>query len=398
MVTRPGRPSDAAGERERGSENRREMFEPPRESPHNPCVQATGAHDEDPVTAGLKRRLFGYGKAGVRAALSERDAALELASKNASAAERRAEHLSSELAETHGRLAGLEEQLDAAHELTASLTADLERSVAQRESIEAELLPLRRELEELRTEVRAAKETILGRDEQLRAAEAGSARLEEQLRQQTERLERAVAEAAETQAALRALDDSAGLEAAMNAQKRVAELEELVEGYRELIDGQDASAAASAEQGTAPEPPVGPSTAGELAAVIEVAEQAVASILESTRARADEELHALDGERERIRREVDAMTAWRDRAEPMIVSLQVAMHEMVGQASEIGLRVDHALRPVSTAVRGLAAQLASLGDLGAPLDVSTKAPAPSEPDRVTELPEEHLASRDPLDR
>ena len=93
----------------------------------------------------------------------------------------------------------------------------------------------------MRTELRDAKETILGRDEQLRAAEAGSARLEEHLRQQTERLERAAAKAAESQAALRALDDSPGVEAAMNAQqKRVAELEELVEGYRELIDGENA--------------------------------------------------------------------------------------------------------------------------------------------------------------
>src|SRR5262245_51112662 len=202
---------------------------------------------------GLKRRLFGYGKAGVRSALSERDAALDVASKNASAAERRAEGLSSELAETQGRVAGLEEQLDAAHELSASLTADLERSVAQRESIEAEALILGRELEELRTELRDAKESILGRDAQLRAAEAGSARLAEQLRQQTERLERAAAEAAESRAALGALDDSAGVEAATNAhRKRVAELEELVEGYRELIDGENAPEAASARPGTAP--------------------------------------------------------------------------------------------------------------------------------------------------
>ena len=103
--------------------------------------------------SGLKRRLFGYGKAGVQTALSERDAALDVASKNASAAERRAERLSSELAETQGRLAGLEEQLDAARELSASLTADLERSVAERGSIEAEAHSLRRELEELREKI-----------------------------------------------------------------------------------------------------------------------------------------------------------------------------------------------------------------------------------------------------
>ena len=349
--------------------------------------------------AGLKRRLFGYSSASVRSALSERDAVLDRASKNASAAEQRAERLTSELSETQGRLAGLEEQLDAAQELCASLTADLERSVAQRESIEAEVFPLRRELEELRSELRDAKETILGRDEQLRAAEAGSARLEEDLRQQTERLERASAEAAESQASLLALQESGGFEAALSAQQeRVAELEQLVEGYRELIDGGSLPAVASAEQSAAQEPPSGPSTAGELAAVIEVAEQAVASIMESTRARAGEELRAVDGERERIRRDVETMSAWRDRAEPMIASLQVAMREMQGQAAEIGLRVDDALRPVSTAVAALATRLASLDDLGAPLDGATEAPAPSEPERVMELPEEHLASRDSSDR
>ncbi len=359
-------------------------------------MQAPGAPDENLVTAGLKRRLFGYGKAGVRSALSERDAALALASKNASAAERRAERLSSELAETQARLAGLEEQLGAAHELSASLTADLERSVAQRESIEAEVLPLRRELEELRAELRDAKETILGREEQLRTAEAGSARLEDRLREQTERLERATAEAAESRATVRALDDSGGFEAAMSAQaKRVAELEELVEGYRELVEGGSPPAVASAEPIPAQEPKAAPSTAGELAAVIEVTEQAVASILESTRARADEELRTVDGERERIKREVEAMTAWRDRAAPMIVSLQVAMREMQGKVAEISQRVDEALRPVSTAVTALTTRLASLDGLGAPLNGSRETPTPSRPDRVTELPEEHLVSRDP---
>jgi chromosome segregation ATPase len=348
--------------------------------------------------ADLKRRLFGYSPAGVRSALSEREAELGRASENASAAEQRGERLSSELAETQGRLAGLEEQLDAAQELSASLTADLERSNAERGSIEAEVLPLRRELEDVRTELRDAREAILGREEQLRVAEAGSAELEDRLREQTEHLERATAEAAESRAALRALDDSGGFEAAMSAQaKRVAELEELVEGYRELVEGGSPPAVEPAGPSPAQEPTAAPSTAGELAAVIEVAEQAVTSILESTRARADEELRTVDGERERIMRDVEAITAWRDRAAPMIVSLQVAMREMQGQAEEIGHRVDEALRPVSTAVTALTRRLASLDGLGAPLNGSRKTPTPSRPDRVTELPEEHLASRDSSD-
>lgn len=350
--------------------------------------------------ADLKRSLFGYSSASVRSTLTEREAELDQASKNASEAEQRAERLSSELSEVQDRLTGLEEQLQAAQELSASLTADLDRSVAQRESIEDEVLPLRRELEEVRTELREAKDAIVGRDDQLRAAEAGSASLEEQLRQQAERLEQVTAEAAECQASLRALEEPGGSEATIIAQrKRVAELEELVEGYRELIDGGSAPAVASAEPSDAEETPTGPSTAGELAAVIEVAEQAVASIMESTRVRADEELRALDEERGRIRRDVETMTAWRDRATPMILSLQAAMYEIQGQGAEIGLRVNEALRPVTSAATALATQLESLNDLaGATLDVSTEEAAPSGPEGVTELPEEHFASRDSSDR
>jgi chromosome segregation ATPase len=348
--------------------------------------------------ADLKRTLFGYSSASVRSALTERDASLDQASKNASAAEQRAERLSSELSETQGRLAGIEEQLDTAQKLSVTLTADLERAVAQRESMEAEVLPLRRELDEVRTELRDANEAILGQEEQLRAAQAGSERLEEHLRQQAERLEQA--EAADGQGSLqRALEESAAYKATVSAQQeRLSELEVLVEGYRELVETQGAAAVPPGETSDVQEPPTGPSTASELAAVIEVAEQAVSRIMESTRVRADEELRAVDAERERIRREVEAMTTWRDRAAPMIVSIQAAMHEIQSQGAEIGLRLNEALRPVSTAATALGAQLVSLDDLDrAPVDVSTEAAAPSEPDHVTKLPQEHPASRDASD-
>jgi len=350
--------------------------------------------------ADLKRMLFGYSSASVRSALTERDASLDRASKNASAAEQRAERLSFELSETQGRLAELEEQLDTAQKLSLSLKADLEPAVAERESMEAEILPLRRELEEVRTELRDAKEAILGQEEQLRAAQARSASLEEELRQHAEGSALAAAEAAESPGSLQqALEESASYKATVSAQQeRLTELEVLVEGYRELVETQGAAGVPSAEPGDAQESPTGPSTASELAAVIEVAEQAVARIMDSTRVRADEELRAVDGERERVRRDVETMTAWRDRAAPMIASLQAAMHEIQSQGEEIGLRVNEVLRPVSTAVTALGAQLASLDDLDrAALAVSTEAAAPSEPDHVTKLPEEHPASRDSSD-
>jgi predicted nucleic acid-binding Zn-ribbon protein len=348
--------------------------------------------------ADLKRTLFGYSSASVRLLLTERDAALDRASKNASAAEQVAKRLALELSETRGRLAGLEEQLETAEKHRATLTTDLERAVAQRESVEAEVLPLRRELEEVHTELRDAKETIVGQEEQLRAAQAGSATLEELLRQQAEHLEQATAEAAESRERLLALEESGGFEAASAQQARLTELEVLVEGYRQLIE--DGSAESPLlEPSDALETPAGPSTASELAAVIEVAEQAVASIMESTRVRADEELRAVDGERELIRRDVETMTAWRDRAAPMIASLQAAMHEIQSQGAEIGRRVLEALRPVSTAVTALNSQLESLDDLArGPLVISTEASDPSEADEVMELPEEHPAGRDTSDR
>jgi chromosome segregation ATPase len=350
--------------------------------------------------ADLKRKLFGYSSASVRLLLTERDAALDRASRSASAAEQRAERLSSELSEAQGRLVGFEEELDTAVKLSVTLTTDLERAVAQRESMEAEVLPLRRELEEVQTELRDAKEAMLGQEEQLRVAQAGSASLEERLRQQAERLEQATAEAAESRGSLqRALEESAGYQAAASAeQARLTELEALVEGYRQLIeDGSTQSPLL--EPSDALETPAGPSTASELAAVIEVAEQAVKSIMESTRVRADEELRAVDGEREMIRRDVETMTAWRDRAAPMIASLQAAMHEIQSQGAEIGRRVLEALRPVSTAVTALNSQLESLDDLTrGPLVVSTEASDPSEADEVMELPVEHPAGRDTSDR
>ena len=313
--------------------------------------------------AELKRRLFGgYTSESVEDVLSEKEALLNGASKEASVTEQ-LESVSSQLAETQGRFAELERQLAAAQELSATLTADLQGSVVQRESLEAEVLPLRSELEELRNA-------------------------------QAERLQQATAEVRGSEESLqRALDEAAEYKATVIAQQqRMTELEHLVEGYRELIES-ETPAAPPAKPGDEQEPPT-PKTASELAAVIEVAEQAVANILDSTRVRADEELRAVDDERERIGRDIESMTSWRDRAAPMIASLQAALDEIKIQAVEIGRGIDEALRPVSTAVASLTAQLASLDDLArAPVE-STEAPAASSDDSVTVIPEDHPPNPD----
>jgi chromosome segregation ATPase len=310
--------------------------------------------------AELKRRLFGgYTSESVEEVLSEKEELLDGASNDASVTEQ-LETVSSQLAETQGRLAELESQLAAAQELSTTLTADLQGSVAQRESLEAEVLPLRSELEELRNA-------------------------------QAERLEQATAEVPGSEESLqRALDEAAEYKATVIAQQqRMTELEHLVEGYRELIESETPIAAPPPKPSE--EPPT-PKTASELAAVIEVAEQAVANILDSTRVRADEELRAVDVERERIERDIESMTSWRDRAAPMIASLQSALDEIKIQAIEIGRGIDEALRPVASAVDGLTAQLASLDDLArAPVE-STE--VPPEEDGVTVIPEDHPPNPD----
>ncbi|HJU57289.1 MAG TPA: hypothetical protein VJ774_00945 [Actinomycetota bacterium] len=314
--------------------------------------------------AELKRSLFGgYTSESVEEVLSEKEALLNGASKEASVTGQ-LESVSSQLAETQGRLAELERQLAAAQELSTTLTADLQGSVAQREALEAEVLPLRSELAELRNA-------------------------------QAERPEQAPAEMPGSEESLqRALDEAAEYKATVIAQqRRMTELEHLVEGYRELIESETPIAPPPAKPSDEEEPPT-PKTASELAAVIEAAEQAVANILDSTRVRADEELRAVDDARERIERDIESMTSWRDRAAPMIASLQAALDEIKIQAAEIGRGIDEALRPVATAVAALTAQLASLDELArAPVE-STDAPAPSEDDSVTVIPEEHPPNPD----
>jgi chromosome segregation ATPase len=293
--------------------------------------------------ADLKGSFFGYSRASVRSVLAEREAMLDRASRVASAAEQRADRFSSELSQAQGACAELGEQLDAANLVRA--------------------------------------------------------RLEEDLRIMTERAEQATTEAAESQQALRrALEGSAQDRASLEAhQQRLAELEGLLTEYREEIERRAARTIASVEptRARAPEPEDGPATATELAAVIEVTEQAVLSIMESTKARADLELHAVDAERERIKRDVESMTAWRDRAAPVIDSLEATMSEVQRHVGEVGARVSDVLRPVTSAVTQLASDLASLDTLAeARTEAVAEATRTLDDTRVIELRDRDSENRD----
>jgi DNA repair exonuclease SbcCD ATPase subunit len=334
----------------------------------------------------LRRALFGYSAASVSAVLAERELALQRASTGARSCEERAERLAGELGETQALLERAEDRFRAAQDLGEKIAADLDDSVAAREAMEAQLESLRKQLENVSTMLAATEDMVADRDERLRA--------------EAERL-RAAAERTSTLEA----DHRASLSA---ERSRVVELERLLAEYRAELE-ERALAAAPTPGVNAPIPPdhererelrerelaehvPEPSTAEELATVLQVTEEAVVRIIESTKVRVDEELRTVDADRERIRREVESMTAWRDRAAPMIASMQTTMDELVRQVGDVGPRVGEVLQPVTARVTSLTSELASLDSLAGAAQFGGR-PHRSEGARVIELREDPAGDR-----
>jgi chromosome segregation ATPase len=377
----------------------------------------------------------------------------ERVSREARSAEERAERVASDLRETQRLLGEAQEQLRAEQDLGRIAMADLERAVAERDATRAQVVSLHEELTQAKGTIASVEAALGAKDEQLRAAAErtsslqaelarqaasvqaeldqrtaslqaeldqrtaslqaeldqrtrerdelaataqtdrdGSTGLEAALLERNQQLAAAQEEASRAQVWLRrALEESAEYKKSLAAeQARVVELEELAATYRAELE----------ERSTAPgeqpvEPGEGPSSASELAAVLQVTEQAVVRIMESTKARADEELRSIDRDRERIGREVEAMREWRDRAAPMIASLRSTMDEVLGHVNEVGVRVNEVLRPVSGAVTRLSSQLASLDGLPREIRIEQdEEPEPSGGARVIELRDEQAAARD----
>lgn len=373
---------------------------------------------------GLRRALFGYSSRSVHAILEDRELMFERASRNAQAAEERAERLASELRATEGRLGDAEEQLRSGRDLTDALAMDLERSIAEREAMEADLVVLRRELDAVKATFATTEATIEAKDRELRDAlertatlQSGltertgerdalarelakarevSAELRENLQQRDEALATAEAEASSAQIRLRrALEESAGYKESLSAeQARIAGLAEMLTSYRTELEERAGVATSQPQAEGLAGASEGPSSARELDEVLQLTEKAVVRVVESARERADRELRRLDQDRERIGREVEAIKGWRDSAAPMIVMLQSTLEEVVGQADEIGVRVDEALRPLTGAVTRLGSQLSSLDALSIITPASVeRGDERSEGARVIELRDEQTDER-----
>jgi len=279
--------------------------------------------------------------------------------------------LREELTGVNGALAVARTQIEARD---TELRTALDRTGA----LELELASQRRQHDELARQVASADEATAG--------------LHEELLQRNGLLAKAEGEASNAQVWLRrALEESAEYKKSLSEQHaRLAELEELVNTYRAELEERPAA--------PRPETTEGPKSAQELAAVLQVTEEAVIRVMESTKARADEALRSIDLDRERIGREVENMTAWRDQAAPMISTLQATMDDVVAHANEIGVRVNEVLRPVTGAVNRLSSQLSSLDALSGQAQpaqpASSQAVSGHEGARVIELRDDPAAKRE----
>jgi chromosome segregation protein len=328
--------------------------------------------------AGLRRALLGYSSSSVAAVLADREHMFELASKDARSAAERADRLATELREIQARLDEAEERSAAAQEIGESLAVELERSVAHREAMEAKLTVLGEETAGVTAALAVANASIASRDAELREASERMVALEAQMAERARDRE----DLGHQLAAARSL--AAGLKDELAAEQgRRGRADELLETYRAELRERPPAAPESAA--------VGPSSARELAAVLQVTEEAVIRIMESTRARADEELREVDRDRERIGRDVEAMRTWRDRAAPTIATMQSTLQELVAHASSIGTQIGDVLRPVALAATRLGADLSSLDGL-APTSVAD-AGAPGQGARIIELRDDQTAER-----
>ncbi len=368
--------------------------------------------------------------------LADREAMYERVVIDARSSEERAERLSAQLSDAQLRLRETEEQLRGERETNAARAVELDRVRGDLDMARVQLSALHDELTQANATITAMRSQISDKDAGLRAGAERIAALETELAERardrdavatleaeleertrerddlagqtgdvprTADLERSLYErnqelasardeASKAQVWLRrALAESAEYKASLSAaEARVAELDELVTAYRAELEERAAAAAENA--GTASD---GPSSARELATVLQVTEEAVVRIMESTRARADQELRSIDDDRERIGREVEAMVAWRDRAAPMITSLEATMRDVTREVAEIGVRVDEVLRPFTGAVTRMSSQLASLDGLSRTLPPPPEdAPAPTEGARIIELRDDQSAARE----
>jgi chromosome segregation ATPase len=315
----------------------------------------------------LKRGLFGYTPESVRLLLADRDKMFIRAAEQARAAEALVLELRSEVEGLKAQFEERQEALRAAEAEAADLRTD-------RDATRVELDRAAATLAQLTTEVEVARKELADAQELVRVADAQVARQNGDLAVLRQELGSA------------RRDFLIQNQRARSAENRVDELEaELVSGTErleaELASTRDrleaelrwttaelgVARAAAAEAAAAPaQAQVGPTTAEELFAVVEDAEQALARVLDSARSRAEAELREAERARREIREDVERLAEWRERLAPLVRAVRASIDETQLRAVQVGDGVRDAVDPVTEALQALSDRLAVLAELAGP--------------------------------
>jgi chromosome segregation ATPase len=320
----------------------------------------------------LKRGLFGYTPESVRLLLADRDTMFLRASENARAAEALVLELRAEIESLKTDLAERSEKLRAAEAEAADLRTDRDATSEELERSASEVRRLTGDVETLRQQVSDAEELVRVADAQiarhtgdlaLMRQELGTARREFLV--QNQRARSAENRIEELQAELASTRDELEFEL-----RRVG---------GELEAAKEEAASAQAE----------PAAAEELSGIVAAAEEALARVLDSARARAAAELRATELARRAIRDEVERLSEWRERLAPLVAAVRASIDETRLRASRIGDGLREAVEPVTDAIEVLGDRLAVLAELSGP-SASSQEGLEAEP-QVVDLQEEEPA-------
>jgi chromosome segregation ATPase len=315
----------------------------------------------------LKRGLFGYTPESVRLLLADRDKMFIRAAEQARAAEALVLELRSEVEALKAQFEERQEALRAAEAEAADLRTD-------RDATRVELDRAAAIVAQLTTEVEAARKELTDAQELVRVADAQVARQNGDLAVLRQELGSA------------RRDFLIQNQRARSAENRVDELEADLVSATERLEAELASTrdrleselrwttaelgvarAAAAEAAAAPaQAEAGPTTAEELFAVVGEAEQALARVLDSARARAEAELREAERARREIREDVERLAEWRERLAPLVRAVRASIDETQLRAVQVGDGVRDAVDPVTEALQALSDRLAVLAELAGP--------------------------------
>ena len=315
----------------------------------------------------LKRGLFGYTPESVRLLLADRDKMFIRAAEQARAAEALVLELRSEVEALKAQFEERQEALRAAEAEAADLRTDRDATRVELDRAAATVAQLTMDVEVARKELADAQELVRVADAQVARQNGDLAVLRQELGSarrdfliQNQRARSAENRVDELEAELVSATERLEADLASTRDRLESEL-------RWTTAELGVARAAAAEAAAAPDQAeAGPSTAEELFAVVEDAEQALARVLDSARVRAGAELREAERARREIREDVERLAAWRERLAPLVRAVRASIDETQLRAVQVGDGVRDAVDPVTQALQALSDRLAVLAELAGP--------------------------------